>query len=152
MMGDQAWCPRCESHGRFLTSAHVAQTWCVDRAGNFMSDTKEEGEVVSKPCKENSWLCATCGVEAVWEKPKYSSGRRFFKTTFKVEVLSEGPIPDDLSLSDIARHLDYSVTSYDQTEVEMDGTMAVEALGRHGMEPDLFDLDVHGCDLEVNDG
>lgn len=72
-----AYCPKSWEHWGFITGAHVAQDWNVDREGNFLSQADDGGgEVTHGPDPQNTWICATCGAEAL------------FATQFKIVNIS----------------------------------------------------------------
>jgi hypothetical protein len=75
--------------------------------------------------------------------------RKFHKTTFTIEVLSEEPI-DDFSLIDIH----YAVTSGNCSGgtliaegVEIEGAECAKALLEQGSDPEFFMIDSDGYDL-----
>ena len=63
----KATCPNDPAHDRFYTTAHVAQTWEVDREGNFVSDLSTD-EVTHFPDPDNTWQCKICGADATVER------------------------------------------------------------------------------------
>jgi len=80
-----------------------------------------------------------------------SSKRKFFKTTFKVEVLSEDvPVEWD-NLYDVASAIDTGDCSgriTDEKIVKLSASKAAEALQAQGSDPEFFQLDEDGNDLE----
>jgi hypothetical protein len=81
---------------------------------------------------------------------------RYYKTTFTIDVLSEEPLGDCLSLGQI----DYAITDGDcvgsnlrQVEAELTSKEMAQALLEAGSEPDFFMLDDDGNPTteEVND-
>ena len=62
-----AVCPSDRSHNEFLTTAHVTQTWIVNRYGDFefILDS-EECQVIHAPDSEDIWQCKICGKDAVF--------------------------------------------------------------------------------------
>lgn len=63
----QATCPTSPAHQRFVTTAHVAEEWLVDAAGNFLETMPPDGgalEVTHGPDPGNTWTCADCGAQA----------------------------------------------------------------------------------------
>jgi hypothetical protein len=60
-------CPNNAAHNRFHTTAHVAQDWIVDGAGNWLETTEDCTDIVHAPNTGNYWICDTCSgyVEAV---------------------------------------------------------------------------------------
>lgn len=62
-----AVCPSDRSHNEFLTTAHVTETWVVDRYGDFESKLESDaGEVIHAPDPEDIWQCRICGKDAVF--------------------------------------------------------------------------------------
>jgi len=80
------------------------------------------------------------------------TARKFFKTKITIEVLSEEPISDDMSLADIAfqgDEGDYSIGNnnyYKQTV--LNGKQAAKALKKQGSDPSFFRLNDEGEDNE----
>jgi len=77
--------------------------------------------------------------------------RKFHKTVFTFEVLSEEPINDPVSLDT----LDYQTTEghwsgrfLDTTRKVLDGPAAAKALMEQGSDPEFFRLSNEGEDLE----
>ncbi len=60
-------CPRC-SCTEFIVTAHVTQTWRVDKDGDFINTVTECDEVTHKPDDADVWVCADCGFDAAGEK------------------------------------------------------------------------------------
>lgn len=78
--------------------------------------------------------------------------RKFYRAIFKVEVLSEEPF-DDLhyDLHDIANSIDNgddSGTFYMESNEVVDGTTAARLLAEQGSDPEFFNLDDKGNDVE----
>lgn len=63
-MASKHICPQCGCK-RFITVAHVAQSWVVDEEGEFIATASECDEVVASPDDGNTWTCDNCGAEAV---------------------------------------------------------------------------------------
>jgi len=77
--------------------------------------------------------------------------RKFYKTIIKVEVLSEEPIPDTLSLEEIAREAvngDYSFTYDRKHEQLLNGVETARELQKQGSDPSFFNLTDDGEDVE----
>lgn len=78
--------------------------------------------------------------------------RKFYKTIFRVEVLSEDfPVEDVDSLHDIAYQIDEGDCSgkvEHVRSVRLTGKRAAEALREQGSDPEFFQLDDNGNDLE----
>ena len=82
---------------------------------------------------------------------KGSSSRTFYKRTYKIELLSEEPLRDGLSLETIAYEMTEGHCSgvvIDEGEVEMNALQVAEALIAQGSEPEFFMIDEDGNDLE----
>ena len=80
--------------------------------------------------------------------------RKFHKTTITVVILSEEAVPDFMSLEAIAHEGDtgsFVVDHKQSAAVELDGKAAADALGELRSEPEFFELDDEGNDLEDND-
>lgn len=79
------------------------------------------------------------------------SKRKFFKTTFKVEVLSEeSPVEWD-DLGDVAYAItegDCSALTLDEKVKRLTGSEAAKELRRQGSDPEFFRLDEDGNELE----
>lgn len=59
-------CPKDNTHGRFIATAHVTEDWVVDGDGDFIElATTPPGEVVHRPDEDDIWTCAICGTEAI---------------------------------------------------------------------------------------
>jgi len=78
--------------------------------------------------------------------------RKFFKTVLKVEILSENkPIDDTLSLSEIAYEItEGGCSGKVETEmaVKLSGKEMAQALQAQASDPEFFQLDEEGNDLE----
>lgn len=57
-------CPKNPEHSTFEVTAHVAETWKVDRRGNFLEVLEPATDVVHSPDSQDLYTCCTCGVEA----------------------------------------------------------------------------------------
>ncbi len=73
--------------------------------------------------------------------------KRFYKTTYILEVLSAGPISEDMPLVDVLGEAEYGSFSADMKSfecVEVDGkTMAQLLIGQRS-DPEFLDLDMNG--------
>ena len=77
--------------------------------------------------------------------------RKFYRTTITVTVLSEEPIPSELNLQELAYEMDEGeyVGFYPTTNIEeLDGKQMAEALVKAGSEPEFFQLNDNGDDLD----
>ena len=59
-------CPKCGGR-KFITTAHVTQTWEVNEYGYFEKVISDCDEVTHGPDDGNIWNCSACGAEAVIE-------------------------------------------------------------------------------------
>jgi hypothetical protein len=57
-------CPNNPEHHTFAVSAHVAETWKVDRRGNFLEVLEPAVTVVHNPDSGDNYTCCTCGAQA----------------------------------------------------------------------------------------
>ena len=66
-----AICPNDPTHDQFITVAHVAENWIVDREGNYQKSLDGPHDVVAPPNRGNIWNCRICNAEAIVhdEKP-----------------------------------------------------------------------------------
>ena len=78
--------------------------------------------------------------------------RKFYKTVFKIEVLSEEPLHGNLNLSD----LDYKITkgncsgTYNvQSVKELNGKQIAKELEKQGSGPEFFQIDAKGNDIKL---
>lgn len=79
------------------------------------------------------------------------SKRKFHKTTFKITVLSEEPIPDDIELETLAREAmvgDYVMQFYQADHKLLPADQIAQALYDVGSEPGFFMLNDDGSDAE----
>ncbi len=79
------------------------------------------------------------------------SKRKFFKTTFKVEVLSEETPVEWDNLSDVAYAItngDCSGKITDEKVERLNAHDAALALQEQGSDPEFFQLDEHGNEVE----
>ncbi len=56
-------CPKC-GHDKFIVTAHVTQTWLVDKKENFLETIDECDQVTHAPNDEDVWTCDKCGYDA----------------------------------------------------------------------------------------
>lgn len=78
--------------------------------------------------------------------------RMFYKTVITIEVLSEEPIPDGMSIENIANEAmegSYSMRSLEEAkETLLNGKEAADALLEQGSNPSFFRLTDDGNDVE----
>lgn len=80
-----------------------------------------------------------------------ASDRKFYRSVFTVEVLSEAPLPSDLRLSEVAFQIcdgDWSGHTDEDLNQEVDGPQMAKLLEAQGSEPGFFQLDENGNDVE----
>ncbi len=73
--------------------------------------------------------------------------KKFYKTTLTYEVLSEEPVPDEISLEEVAREASqgrYVGRSGPRFETELCGRSMATSLYEFGSEPNFFMLDDEG--------
>jgi hypothetical protein len=58
-----AKCPNGCTDTKFITTAHVAQTWKVDADGNFLEEISTD-DTTHAPDPGNEWTCTKCGAVA----------------------------------------------------------------------------------------
>ena len=78
------------------------------------------------------------------------TNRKFYKTTFKIVVLSEDPIHelDTAGVLEECEAGDLVLQKTDSTAEEMNGEEAAEALYEAGSQPEFFGLNDEGEDSE----
>ncbi len=80
-----------------------------------------------------------------------ASKRGFYCTRLTVEVLHEEPLPDDLSLQELAQEADtgtYSLATYNWRTAVLTAKQAAKALIKQGSDPEFFRLNEDGSDME----
>lgn len=79
-----------------------------------------------------------------------ASKRKFYRTVFTVEVLSEEPLPD-MSLDEIAYEITEGGSSGDLTRSKsetVDAKKMAKLLMKQGSDPEFFQIDEDGNDIE----
>jgi hypothetical protein len=79
-----------------------------------------------------------------------ASKRKFYRTVYTIEILSEGPVPGDLDLEEIMGEVadgTYSARSSSRA-VEIDAVTCARDLVAHGRKPGQFGLDADGNDTD----
>lgn len=79
------------------------------------------------------------------------TARKFYKTVIKFEVLSEEPIPDNVDYSQIlfeCKEGDYSMRELGEKQTVLNGKQAARALINQGSDPEFFQLNKDGEDIE----
>lgn len=79
------------------------------------------------------------------------SARKFYRTRFFVEVLSEEEIPAHMSLGEVMQECqdgDYSGDSGHLNTKVLDGRQAAKALQKQGSDPGFFRLTAKGEDAD----
>jgi hypothetical protein len=78
-----------------------------------------------------------------------------YKTVIEIEVLSEQPIPEDMSLNDIEHECTEGsfsgVHDYKIRNEKVEGIEAVKLVQKQGSSVDFFCMDRNGNDLEYED-
>ncbi|DAC71759.1 MAG TPA: hypothetical protein DSN98_08700 [Thermoplasmata archaeon] len=80
--------------------------------------------------------------------------RKFYRTIYTLEVLSERPIEDLVSLDDLHYMItwgDCSGMTHTEGSEEIDGATAAKLLIKQGSDPEFFMLDEDGNDLLYED-
>jgi hypothetical protein len=79
------------------------------------------------------------------------STRKFYRTVFTFEILSEDPITQGLDLKEIAQETDegsWSGRFLDSNQEEVDGRRMAELLTEQDSDPMFFMLDNEGNDVD----
>lgn len=82
---------------------------------------------------------------------RQKSARKFYRTVYTVEVLSETPITRLLDLNEINYMITYGDCSGSiqiQENGEIDSTIAAKLLIAQGSDPEFFRIDENGNDIE----
>jgi hypothetical protein len=78
--------------------------------------------------------------------------KTIYKTVIMLEVLSEEPIPDGMTLGDIDRECEEGMyTGRNETTVfnkPVKGKRAAEAVKRQGSDPSFLNMDENGNEIE----
>ena len=77
------------------------------------------------------------------------TGRKFYKTIFTVEVVSEEPLADGMYLEDVAYEITLGGCSgivRQSDPIELDGMGAAQSLIHQHSDPRFFNLDEDGND------
>ena len=78
--------------------------------------------------------------------------RTFYKTVMQIEILSKNPIPDTMSLKEIAHEAtdgEYSMQYSSVSQDELTGKQAADELIKQGSSPGFFMLDDDGNDIDL---
>jgi hypothetical protein len=79
-----------------------------------------------------------------------ASKRKFYRTVYTMEVLSEGPVPGDMNIDEIMGEVEdgtYSMRTSSRA-VEIDAVTCARDLVAHGSKPAQFGLDADGNDTD----
>ena len=79
-----------------------------------------------------------------------TSVRKFHKTTFKIVVLSEERVPDDIELPDLIEEMSAGAYSGDfsfESEEVLDAPAAAKALEEQASSPEFFGLTSDGEEI-----
>lgn len=77
--------------------------------------------------------------------------RKFYRTVYTLEVLSEEPVPDMASLDDLhyqTQFGEYSGITHRESSEEVGGATMADLLLKQGSEPGFFKLDEQGNDTD----
>jgi hypothetical protein len=77
--------------------------------------------------------------------------RKFYRTVYTLEVLSEEPVPDITSLDDLhyqTQFGEYSGITHRESSEEVNGKTMADLLMKQGSEPGFFKLDEQGNDTD----
>lgn len=74
-------CPKC-GNNRFITTAHVTQSWEVDENGNFIKEISTD-EITHGPNDDNIWTCTKCGTEAIITTDKNQTKLQLLQQSIK---------------------------------------------------------------------
>lgn len=77
--------------------------------------------------------------------------RKFYRNVFSVEVLSEEPLPDSMSLDAIHYEItngDYSGRLLETVVEEVNSKRMAELLLAQGSDPEFFGLDAEGNEID----
>jgi len=77
---------------------------------------------------------------------------KLYKSVLKVEILSETPYPDVISLSqvdfDIIEGDCSGIIEWESLNAELHGSEAVKECEKHGSSPEFFQMDEDGNEIE----
>lgn len=76
--------------------------------------------------------------------------KNFHRYVYTIEVLTEGPIPDHMSMVDILNEADYGSYSsliLDTKSKKVNGKTMAKALMNQGSDPEFFGIDENGVDI-----
>ena len=79
------------------------------------------------------------------------TNRKFYKRVYRIEVLSESRIPDDLELRDVlveAELGEYSADITDESDIVLNGADASQELMKQRSSPEFFRLTPDGDDVD----
>lgn len=144
-------CKICSPSKQLETNVKFA----AKRAGSkHEEDIKPgDGRPVCKVCgviEENMELTPTV---LRWHGDSFPmTSRKFYKTRYVIEVLSEEPIPEVMDISQViaeATDGNFSLDVTHITKTELDGKQAARALWKQGSATEFFQLDKDGRDTTV---
>jgi hypothetical protein len=61
-------CPKDPSHQLFEVTAHVAESWIIDPAGDFQELGEGCTDILHHPDEDDYTTCTACGEQAIWRK------------------------------------------------------------------------------------
>jgi hypothetical protein len=81
--------------------------------------------------------------------------KTIYRTVIRYEVLSETPIPDNMTMGDIERECDegeYSGKFLDNeaTNEPLTGKVAADKVKEHGTDTEFFNMDAEGNDIDAD--
>ena len=78
--------------------------------------------------------------------------KKLYKSVLKIEVLSEEPLPDDVTLNTTQYEInqgDWSgLIEWDYKNAEIVGAEAVNAVQNQGSDPEFFQMDEDGNEMD----
>jgi len=123
----------------------------LDGDGNLLVWDSSKAEVYNSGFTPDQF-----GVENLTDKERSrlpeQSERKFFRTIFEIEILSQEALPDTMTLEDLDFEMREGGCSgkITKTEGEEIGAFTCsKSLIKQGTDPELFRLDVLGRDIEV---
>mgnify|MGYP006288286057 CR=1 FL=1 len=83
------------------------------------------------------------------------ASKKLYKSTLKIEILSDEKIPENASLHKILHETDEGMWSgvkdWEIRNSEIKGIDAVEACEKQGTEPEFFQMDKLGNEIDIDD-
>ena len=123
-MADAKWVVRCQSRYKLGSAPFTHE----ERHDRYFIDRKEAESYRAKPAQTKVLSDMEYRFETL---PWPQSTRKFFKTLITLEVLSEEPIPDELTMQQITEETivgHYSGREVKREQITLDGKEAADAL------------------------